>query len=177
MLAMQYKISLPQDYNMDIIRDRVENNGFKTDGFPGLLFKAYLITDKEEGGLENSYCPLYVWRDSQGMNKFIFDGYYDNIIGSFGWHQIEIGVPSSIDLSKNFIDSKYVLEESVDIVEQPSLKSVPIDFKRDASELGKVGIYNPDKWKVVVFTFFKEKPESLKNSQKLYKILHISPEA
>lgn len=162
---------------MDIIRERVENNGFKTDEFPGLLFKAYLITDKEEGGLENSYCPLYVLRDSQGMNKFIFDCYYDNIIGSFGWHQIEIGVPLSIDLSENYLDSKYVLEESMDIVEQPSLKSVPTDFQRDASELGKVGIYNPDKCKIVVFTFFKEKPESLKNSQKIYKILHISPEA
>ena len=42
MNAMQYKITLPNDYDMTIIRERVENNGFKTDGFQDLLLKAYL---------------------------------------------------------------------------------------------------------------------------------------
>ena len=37
MNAMQYKITLPNDYDMTIIRERVENNGFKTDGFQDLL--------------------------------------------------------------------------------------------------------------------------------------------
>lgn len=42
MQAMQYKISLPADYDMNIIKDRIQNNGFKTDGFEDLLFKAIL---------------------------------------------------------------------------------------------------------------------------------------
>jgi len=33
MIATQYKIILPSDYDMDIIRNRVKNNGHKTDGF------------------------------------------------------------------------------------------------------------------------------------------------
>lgn len=33
MLLTQYKIKLPSDYDMDIIRTRVKNNGHKTDGF------------------------------------------------------------------------------------------------------------------------------------------------
>lgn len=45
MIGMQYKITLPNDYDMDIIRDRVTKNGNKTDGFDQLLFKAYLIAD------------------------------------------------------------------------------------------------------------------------------------
>ena len=36
---MQYKISLPDDYDMRIIQKRVQDNGNKTDGFQDLLFK------------------------------------------------------------------------------------------------------------------------------------------
>jgi len=33
MIASQYKIVLPSNYDMDIIRQRVKDNGYKTDGF------------------------------------------------------------------------------------------------------------------------------------------------
>ena len=36
------------------------------------------------------------------MNKFIFEGYYDNILQSFGWQQINIGVPLVVNLSDDF---------------------------------------------------------------------------
>ena len=42
MLAMQYKIQLPDDFDMNLIRQRVRENGTKTDGFQDLIFKAYL---------------------------------------------------------------------------------------------------------------------------------------
>ncbi|HCW8618002.1 TPA: DUF4865 family protein, partial [Staphylococcus aureus] len=42
MHAMQYHVKLPSDYNMEIIRDRVRLNGYKTDGFKNLIIKAYL---------------------------------------------------------------------------------------------------------------------------------------
>lgn len=35
MNSMQYKITLPNDYDMTIIRERVRKNGAKTDGFEG----------------------------------------------------------------------------------------------------------------------------------------------
>ncbi len=44
MHAMQYHVKLPSDYNMEIIRDRVRLNGYKTDGFKNLIIKAYLIS-------------------------------------------------------------------------------------------------------------------------------------
>ncbi len=33
MIAMQYKVKLPDDFDMNIIRKRVIDNGRKTDGF------------------------------------------------------------------------------------------------------------------------------------------------
>ena len=110
MVGMQYRINLPSDYDMQIIRKRVAENGNKTDGFQGLFFKCYLIQERSTDSFENVYSPLYIWNDTKGMNKFLFEGYYDNIIKSFGWQDVNIGIPLLIDLKDNFMDSKYVLE-------------------------------------------------------------------
>lgn len=103
MIGMQYKVILPKDYDMEIIRNRVKDNGHKTDGFQDLNFKAYLITEAgKDGNFCNCYAPLYIWNGHEGMNKFIFEGYYDNILQSFGWQQINIGVPLVVNLSDDF---------------------------------------------------------------------------
>jgi len=66
MIATQYKITLPSDYDMNIIKDRVRNNGHKTDGFEDLKFKLYLVTEKGiNNNLQNSYCPLYLLERQQ----------------------------------------------------------------------------------------------------------------
>lgn len=66
MYAMQYQITLPTDYDMQIIRDRVIQTGHLMDGYHGLEFKAYLIQEKVKGAPQNSYAPFYVWRDIEG---------------------------------------------------------------------------------------------------------------
>ncbi|MGJ7911653.1 DUF4865 family protein [Neobacillus sp. LXY-1] len=178
MIGMQYKIKFPKDYDMGIIKKRVTDNGHKTDGFPGLLFKAYLITETEESGnFYNSYAPLYIWNDSEGMNKFIFGGFYDNILGSFGWQQINMGVPYSINLDKEFNRSKYVVEVKGNIPESKSLANrdfLPFQHLVENS-LGNVLIYNPDKWSYSNFFFYERKPElSPTDDITIYEILHIS---
>ena len=168
MNAMQYKIKLPENFDMDVIRKRVNDNGFKTDGFEGLLFKAYLIKDTES---EKEYSPLYIWKDSEGMNKFIFDGFYDNILNSFGWQHINIGIPLEISLNDNFSKAKYLLELENHIEPTKKLSRPKFSgFKNENS--GKVLIYNPDKWKYAEFYFCEEKPDV--NNGNVYDILHIS---
>lgn len=176
MQAMQYRIVLPADYDMEIIKKRVQDNGHKTDRFKDLLFKAYLITEKERDNYENSYCPLYVWKKTDGMTKFIFEGFFDNIIDSFGWQNIEIGITSNINLAPDFSKSKYVIEEYNDIHEQSSLKEMKVKFEYQEKALGQVTVYNPEKWKYVTFNFFENKPNNINSNQKLYSILHLSLE-
>ncbi len=85
MIAMQYKIPLPADYEMSIIRQRVQTNGHRTDGFRDLAFKACLISAKgNHGNVSNSYAPLYVWNTHNGMNEFLLNDPYDAILHSFG---------------------------------------------------------------------------------------------
>lgn len=173
MIAMQYKILLPDDYDMNSIRQRVVNNGRKTDGFQGLLFKAYLITERnKELGRANKYSPLYLWKDNDGMNQFIFNGFYDNILGSFGWQKINIGVPLLLDLKDNFKRSKFALEIEKEIM--PIQHMEPMNFSVDTDMCsGKVLIYNPDKWKYEEYYFYETMPENLL-AKPIYEILHLS---
>ena len=85
MIAMQYNIVLPSDYDMSIIVNRIRENGNKTDGFTNLKMKAYLLAEKSKyDNCENQYAPFYLWEKVDGMNQFLLGGPFNNIIHSFG---------------------------------------------------------------------------------------------
>ncbi|MGE6536734.1 DUF4865 family protein [Bacillus luti] len=178
MIGMQYKVVLPKGYDMKIIRNRVKDNGHKTDGFQELNFKAYLITETgKDGNFYNCYAPLYIWNNQGGMNKFIFEGYYDNILQSFGWQQINIGVPLMVNLSDEFKKSRYVVEYAGNISQRESLIGTQSTILNQNVEncLGNVIVYNPDKWGYSQFNFYEEKPDIASNKRgTVYEILHIS---
>lgn len=171
MQAMRYDISLPTDYDMTIIRDRVKNTGHLMSGFQDLYVKIFMISEKSQGALSNSYSPLYVWKNTDGMSKFIFDGYFDNILTSFGWQHIEIGITTTVILADDFMSSCYVTEEVQDIQETNALKQVDCQDKLGDEETGKLVIYNPDKWKKVIYRFYKENPQT---QHRCFEILYIA---
>jgi hypothetical protein len=91
MIAMQYRFVLPADYDMGIITRRIRDNGAKLDGFPGLVFKAYLYADRQDTQLsaqENSYAPFYLWRESSAMQRFLCSPGFAALTTAFGWPQI-----------------------------------------------------------------------------------------
>ncbi|MGG1679438.1 DUF4865 family protein [Neobacillus sp. NRS-1170] len=178
MIATQYKIILPSDYDMNIIRNRVRDNGHKTDGFEDLKFKLYLVTEKgTNNNIQNSYCPLYLWNSSNGLNKFLFKGYYDNILRSFGWQNVNVGIPLINTTTSNIIENKYLFQITRKIQPQESLnnlietigESIP---KMDHAEY--LVIYNPDKWEYDVFYFLSDLGGLTKIDGVIYNILHIS---
>ena len=178
MIATQYKIILPHDYDMNIIKKRVKNNGYKIDGFEDLKFKLYLITEKgENNNLQNSYCPLYIWKDSKGLNKFLFDGFYDNIINSFGWQQVNIGIPLIDTTTCNLKDMKYIFEITKEISPQESLKNLKDKIEKDMPNFDNteyIVIYNPDKWKYSIVYFIDDLSKVKSEKGIVYNILHIS---
>lgn len=97
MQLMQYEITLPADYDMGIIHDRVATRGSRTDGFPRLGLKAYLVRERgRDGSPVNQYAPFYVWAELDGMSRFVFGPGFDGIRTDFGrpairtWHSIAV---------------------------------------------------------------------------------------
>ncbi|WP_322905705.1 DUF4865 family protein [Paenibacillus sp. SGZ-1009] len=202
MIGMQYTIQLPADYNMNIIDERVQQNGHKTDGYPRLLFKAYLATVKGmHGQTTNSYCPLYVWNSQHGLNSFLLDGSYDAILQSFGWQQVQIGIPLELPLStttnKQSLDvasvhfdvtrlrqARYVIEYVGSIQPALSLHGLPHTIAQhlhtqglpslSLTSQGQLFIYNPDQWAYHQFYFVETVPAALPAYCKMYTILHWS---
>ncbi|MEU4106665.1 DUF4865 family protein, partial [Streptomyces tanashiensis] len=84
MHAMQYEITLPADYDMEIIRERVATRGHLLDAFPGLGLKAYLVREREAGSPVNQYAPFYLWAAPEGMNAFLWGPGFQGIVNDFG---------------------------------------------------------------------------------------------
>ncbi len=86
---MQYRIALPSDYDMGIIRRRVRDRGAATDDFGGLALKAYCVSDSARTGQANAYAPFYLWNTSDGMAEFLLGDPFAGILASFGRPAVE----------------------------------------------------------------------------------------
>jgi hypothetical protein len=85
MQAMQYEITLPADYDMAIIRQRVATKGAMTDDFEGLGLKAYGIRERGvDGSPVNQYAPFYLWASVEGMNQFLWGAGFAGLSRDFG---------------------------------------------------------------------------------------------
>ena len=90
MIVMQYRFTLPADYDMTIIERRIAENGAKLNGFPGLLFKAFLVARRDAAfSEENRYAPLYVWESAAAMTQFLQSPGFRRLTQDFGWPQID----------------------------------------------------------------------------------------
>ncbi|MEU6476934.1 DUF4865 family protein [Streptomyces sp. NPDC047017] len=85
MHAMQYELTLPADYDMDVIRDRVARVGHLLDDWDGLGFKTYLLRERGvDGSPVNQYAPFYLWNTMEGMNTFLWGGAFQGLVHDFG---------------------------------------------------------------------------------------------
>ncbi|MFC9843367.1 DUF4865 family protein [Streptomyces sp. NPDC060223] len=85
MHAMQYEVTLPADYDMDIIRTRATGKGPLLDDFPGLGLKAYLMRERGvDGSPVNQYGPFYLWNAPEGMNSFLWGPGFQGLADDFG---------------------------------------------------------------------------------------------
>ncbi|WP_239101551.1 DUF4865 family protein [Microbispora amethystogenes] len=83
---MQYDITLPADYDMTVIRERVATRGHALDDRAGLGLKAYLIRERGVAGSPvNQYAPFYLWHDAGRMGEFLVGGGgFQGIVADFG---------------------------------------------------------------------------------------------
>lgn len=88
------------------------------------------------------------------MNKFIWNGFYDNILNSFGWQKINIGVPLFSGIEDDFGTAQFCLEAKSTI---PVCSKMPeLEFSANYSNY-----------------FFKSLPEKT-GGMGIYEILQIS---
>lgn len=183
MIAMQYNIVLPSDYDMEIIKKRTRDNGNKTDGFIDLAMKAYLIAEKSKyNNYENQYAPFYLWENEDGMNHFLLDGYFSNILNSFGWTKVNNWIVLHEQVKKS-TEQQYATIQKITIPAFSDFTAMCDNEKEnftswiaDNATTAYITAYNPFTWELCHYHMSTDIEMLIKvaNNSLIYDVHHIS---
>ncbi|WP_063332311.1 DUF4865 family protein [Marinomonas sp. TW1] len=127
MIIMQYQFALPAQFDMNIIRQRIEQNGHKLNGFPDLGFKAFMFQEQDSPDiyqLENNYAPFYFWNSSDGMKEFLASDGYHNLEQAFGRPEVCSYLPFIHKQYTNVSDSRYVLASKENVSRDTNIRTL-----------------------------------------------------
>ncbi len=168
MLAMQYSFTLPADYDMDIIRERVATRGAVFDTLPYLGFKA---------------SPFYVWQEHQGMHDFFCGEKFQSLVQSFGWPAVRTWSVLDAAVGKREVQPAWATRELVRIEPYTDLQELRIrEFALQQETIqaphvhSRVVAFDPYTWMLVRFTLQEKLDDSVLQSRgtQCYEVLHLS---
>jgi hypothetical protein len=180
MIAMQYSIVLPADYDMAVIRERIETKGPLTDDFPGLVFKAFLHASRGLHGAENLYAPFYLWEDVGGMNRFLTGPGFVALTQSFGWPAVKTWPVLHGERTARVREARHATRQLSLVAphaDLAALKASETDLARDAirrdGALASVAAYEPGGWSLVRFQLWRDQAPATSGEQR-YEVGHVS---
>jgi Domain of unknown function (DUF4865) len=183
MYAMQYEITLPADYDMEIIRKRVIDRGHMTDAFAGLGLKAYLIRERNKAGATlNQYSPFYLWHDTAGMNRFLWEGGgFQGIVESFGrpdvlaWSGLLcVRGPATGALPRTATRERVPIPREADLAHAAREAIAEVErMAQHSSVFASACAIDPRAWERVIFTLWVDAPEAGVTGER-YEVLHVS---
>ena len=185
MLAMQYSLTLPRDYDMGIVRHRVATRGGSFDHTEHLGFKAFLIAEAEaSGGKENLYAPFYLWNSEQGMLDFLCGNGFSQLTGSFGWPAVRVWVPMYSGVGNAIQKPTHATRQIMRIAPHSDLLSLRQEEQdrhrtvlQSSDVYAQVAALDPHQWELVRFTLWNipiEESDYDATDTVRYEVLHLS---
>jgi hypothetical protein len=185
MLAMQYSFALPADYPMAVIRGRIAERGRRTDGLPGLIFKAYLWAARDDtpGSAENLYAPFYLWRDNAGMNDFLAGPGFAGVTEAFGWPSVAVWSVWQALLSEPLVKAAFATRELDSIAPHTDLAALRLAETAWAQRLlaegatAAISLFDPTLWRRLRFCLWQQPPTTPAVGGQHYRVGYLSPGA
>ncbi|MBD8874300.1 DUF4865 family protein [Rhodanobacter sp. DHB23] len=184
MIAMQYAITLPADYDMAAIRRRIADKGHLLDGFPGLVFKAWLYAARDDRALpvrDNLYAPFYLWRDGEGMNAFLNGAGFAALSHDFGRPAVRTWIPWQAEVAGHLRGALCATREILtlpghaDLAERQDTEVALARAAVDDGALAAVTACNPTDWALLRFRLWPGLPPGpAREEQQLYRVGHVS---
>ncbi|MGE6736952.1 DUF4865 family protein, partial [Streptomyces sp. NPDC059900] len=180
MHAMQYEITLPADYDMGIIRERVAAKGHLLDDFPGLGAKAYLIRERGvDDSPVNQYAPFYLWNTPEGMNSFLWGPGFQGIVDDFGRPEVQHWTGLAFAEGSAGSAAKSAVRRRSRIPARTHLGGMAEELAQEAGRLARQegAIYaatavDPRTWEVLQFSVWDHTPP--KAAGDVFQVLHLS---
>jgi hypothetical protein len=174
MIAMQYRFPLPADYDMAIIDRRIADKGRLTDGFPGLLFKAYLSARKGGAAHDNAYAPFYVWNTVDGMHAFLNGPGFAAVSQAFGRPAVATWLVWQARLGPGFAQARFASVEQRAILPGTDLEALRREETGGGDRaLAIVVGYEPGTWTLVRFRLWDSEPAA-DAATLVYAVGHVS---
>ncbi|MEU3790301.1 DUF4865 family protein [Streptomyces fructofermentans] len=184
MHAMQYEITLPADYDMDVIRSRVSGRGPLLDDFGGLGLKAYLVRERGVSGSPvNQYAPFYLWNTPRGMNSFLWGAGFQGLVDDFGRPRVRHWtVLAYEDGGADGRDARAAVRERRAVPEGVPLSGVAVAAAAETGRLSRLdgvvcaaAVVDPLRWEVVHFSLWdRDGPQAAGD---VFQVLYLnSPE-
>jgi hypothetical protein len=185
MIAMQYRFTLPADYDMEIVDRRIRDKGPLLDDFPHLAFKAYLTARKDDaatGSRDNLYAPFYVWESSDGLNDFVCGPGFAGVSDAFGRPRIASWIVWQTAISANIRQARFATREITEIRGHADLadmraresEAAKIDIET-GDALASVSAFEPASWTRLRFRLWHDLPRTaLQPDVEAYRLGHLS---
>jgi hypothetical protein len=177
MITMQYRIGLPADYDMDIIRRRIAERGHLTDDFPQLAFKTYLYA----AGRENVYAPFYLWHGHEGMNAFLGGPGFAGVVESFGRPIVRTWSVWRAETARDLSIARHAVREIVPIPAHQALdalregENAKLQADVDRGALAAISAFDPASWTLLRFRLWQHEVERPSGDDvDVYDIGHVS---
>ncbi|GAA3121112.1 DUF4865 family protein [Streptomyces rectiviolaceus] len=181
MHAMQYEITLPADYDMGIIRNRVATKGHLLDSYPGLGAKAYLIRERGvDDSPVNQYAPFYLWNTPEGMNSFLWGPGFQGIVDDFGRPEVQHWTGLAFaDGTASGAPAKSALRRRMRVPARTHLGGLAVELAQEAVRLAQRegAVYaataiDPRTWEALLFSAWDH--DSPKGQGDAFRVLHLS---
>lgn len=176
MLAMQYSFTLPADYDMAIIQDRITRFGHLLDNAPQLLIKAYLYAQKGEHGEENLYAPFYLWNSSTGMSDFLIGEGFQGLSRAFGWPQVRQWLPWLTHFDRlRLSQATCATRQTWPIAPYSDLNALRQRQWVAPGAVASIVAFDPGFWQLIRLDLWQTLPTEIAPNAQLYHIGHLSP--
>jgi hypothetical protein len=181
---MQYSFTLPADYDMAIIRQRIAANGHKMDGFPQLACKAFMHASRQaarQNAKENLYAPFYLWQGNEGMNRFLASSGFAALCADFGWPTIKSWSVWHAELQPDLAAATWASREILPIPAHSDLAALQAAESEAARQaiangaLAAVAAFEATGWSVLRFRLWPQYRESFDRAGlQVYEVGHVS---
>jgi len=179
MLAMQYSIQLPENYDSAKIRERVNARKPLFDDHDGLVHKSFLYNEAD-----NLYAPFYVWKDVIEAQKFLLDDLFKGVVETFSrcrvrtWFVVDMAYGSRT-LQPGFARREVDIippEDKLDTFLQYE-KDLQSEFLKDPNLYMHIAAFDAERWEVLRFSLWKDAGAAARptgDSYIDYEVLHVS---
>lgn len=182
MLAMQYSIHLPNDFDAQAIHERVARRSAIFDTLPGMLHKSFLFNEEE-----HLYAPFYIWDNSVHAQSFLIDDLFKGVVESFSRPRVRTWLVMDYAYGNPQIVPTFALREADSIPVHQSLQELMAEERAAQNELRKnEGLYmhaiaiDADRWEIIRYSLWQDAataPRPAADVIQEYAVLHVSEPA